>query len=105
MKVVIGGRRAGKTHAILEAMRIDPRIYMICYSQRAVDCLRKENPDLATRLLEPHREALQGLDHNTNFIVDNAELLLAKLLGVPIVGVTMTAEAYKLPFNPFLELI
>ena len=89
--ILLGGRGSGKTHKIIEAMRADPNIILVCHSEIVANMRRKQYPDLAIRILAPNPEHLRGLDTSFRVVVDNAELLLAQVLGKPIYGATMTA--------------
>ena len=78
MKVRAGGRRAGKTYKVIEAMRTDPAIVMICFSHHSADMCKKEYPDVADRILPPVKEHLQGFHTKRKYILDNADILLER---------------------------
>ena len=75
---------------------------MICATERMAAMARKAYPPMEKRILGPNPETLQGLSHESKIIVDNAEVLIACILGRPIHGATMTARGKFLDTNPFL---
>ena len=99
MKLLVGGRRAGKTYKVIEAMRTDPAIVMICFSHQSADICKKEYPDVADRILPPVKEHLQGFHTKRKYILDNADILLENLLGTMLYGATMTAAVTEIKVN------
>ena len=86
MRVLSLPRRGGKTAAMLAWMRTNPESVCVCFCAAEADRLHGENPDIArTRFLTPDSAKL-GLRgrHQIPIGVDNADLVLARFLGVPV---------------------
>mgnify|MGYP001559407819 CR=1 FL=1 len=76
---------------------------MVCANRQSADMLKREYPQFKSRIYGPNREQLQGLDHTTKVVVDNAEWLLSEFLGRVPYAATMTATVYRLDENPFVK--
>lgn len=68
---------------------MEPRLKMVCISAREVERLEHENPDLRGRFIN-YTDRPPRMRENTPVVVDNADLILASLLGRPIQGVSIT---------------
>ena len=92
MFIIAGGRRAGKTHKLIEMLREHPGMIMVAASSQIAAMTRKEYPDLAERIVGPTAN-LRGLDPTRPVVVDNADLLLGFLVQHYITGITATGKA------------
>ncbi len=95
-RYIVGGRRSGKTYDSIQYLRTHSTALMVSATERIADFARQEYPDVANRIVGPHKYHL--LDHRGEIVVDNVELLLTEILGrVPAV-ITGTGVATT-PYN------
>lgn len=97
MLVIASGRRTGKTTRLLRMMADNPEMVLVSSSLQgamaAWDQAQRDGLNLAKHRFmscETLRDDLRGL-YDPQILVDNAELVLAILLGHQPVAVTMTA--------------
>ena len=64
----------------MHELRENPNARLIAASRQIADMTRREYPEFRDRILDPDFEAFQTIDRSIEFVVDNAELLLASVL-------------------------
>ena len=92
--ILVASRRGGKTHALVEFMRVNPEAIMICATDAIAQMTADQFADLdlaRSRFIGPSPQRLKGLDPS-HVLVDNAELVLAELLGHHVTSMSMTPE-------------
>lgn len=94
VKVVVGGRREGKTTRLIALLYENPNaVFLSSHHDEARD-LKQQYPDLADRILVAKENVLRGIDREA--YVDNAEWVLRQFLGarngVRVVSFTGHAE-------------
>jgi hypothetical protein len=94
VKVIVTGRRGGKTTAMLAWMRENPEAVCICTSAFEAGRLAKENPDIDKGRFLTADNARAGLlgRHPLQVGLDNADLILARFLGVMPDRITVNDE-------------
>jgi hypothetical protein len=97
MKVVVGNRATGKTTQLIQMMRRDPQLIMICGSAHRVRELEAQYPELGPArfwsMAEVKHGGLRGRQHRPA-VVDDVDQLLYELLGIydPIYAISLTGE-------------
>jgi hypothetical protein len=83
VKVLVTGRRGGKTTAMLAWLRANPEAVCICLSTVEASRLAQENTDIARErfLTVDGTRKLEGMIR-PQVGVDNADIILARYLGV-----------------------
>lgn len=101
MKMMLRGRRGGKTYELLRIMHDNPTSVMVCFSAASAKYTKEEaqqlypGDDWDRRFIpvESARERLAGRPvHGSLVLVDNAEMVLANMLGREPFMATATAE-------------
>ena len=89
MRIIISRpRQGGKTHMMLEQMRLNPNSAMVCITRNEADRLAKENPDIESWRFVTPDEARRGarfdgraIPNPFSLYVDNLDMVLSHLLG------------------------
>jgi hypothetical protein len=98
MNVIVSGRRAGKTTRLLLLMADNPNMIYVTFTEEAAETAWKQAQKMGLVSLARHRftsanavrtGSLKGL-YDPQLVVDNAELVLAALLGQTPHTATMT---------------
>ena len=94
MQVIVGGRRSGKTHKLVEWLKEDPDRVLICHSASEAERLTRDygiHPRQIMSISAWSSRGLSGMSRpSTKIAVDNLDLVLPILLGVNVEMVALT---------------
>lgn len=99
MNLIIRPVRGGKT-ATLVMLSAETGIYIVCTNRSQVDNIQRIAKSLGVKIPFPIMiEELPIRGHIDSVLVDNADMLLEKFIGRPVITATITGGQY----NPFLH--
>lgn len=95
MRVITRGRRGGKTSELVKLFREDPASVLVVPIPLHKTMLSehfKLTPDELARVYVAGGGALRGISVATRVLVDNADLILAQLLGHSVNVISVTGD-------------
>ena len=103
MNVICSPRRGGKTTVMITRLRENPDAILLTPTIMQASALRKQYPDVANRIQTAGVHEVKGYSHDTEFLVDNADQILATYIGQWPDAVSISGKAFNIRSNPHIN--
>ena len=106
MKIVMGGRRSGKTSELIRASA-ETGAPIVCFNYDARKCVEAAAKSMGVKIPQPvhlaERMRQDGRNRHGRIIVDEAQLVLAKLLDGRIEAISVNIDGETVLIMPARE--